>query len=70
MTSIVAINALVVSFVTVNEGMSPTPFAAKPISVLSLVHSYVVVPPVLSVENIIVSNSSPSHNVMSSIGSI
>ena len=38
-TSTVATNVIPVLFATVKDGISPTPFAAKPIAVLLLVHS-------------------------------
>ena len=60
-TSMVAISALVVLFVAVNDRISPTPLAAKPIAVLSLVHSYVVAPPVFKVEKLISLISSPAQ---------
>ena len=65
-TSIVATKALVVSFVTTNDGIvvavaSSGPLAANPIAGLSLVQVYVVVPSVLIVVNSISSVVSPTH---------
>ena len=65
-TTIVATNALVVSFVTTNEGIvvavaSSGPLSANPIAGLSLVQVYVVVPSVLIVVNSISSVVSPTH---------
>ena len=60
-TSMVATSVLVVLFVAVNDRISPLPLAAKPISVLSLVHAYVVVPPVFKVEKLISLISSPAQ---------
>ena len=60
-TSMLATSVLVVLFVAVNDRISPLPLAAKPISVLSLVHAYVVVPPVFKVEKLISLISSPAQ---------
>ena len=38
-TSIVATNVVVVLFIATKDGISPVPLAAKPIAMLSLVHS-------------------------------
>ena len=60
-TVIVAITGEVPALVAVKNGISPAPLAPRPILVRSLVHVYVVVPPVLVVVKITFDVEDPLH---------